>query len=63
MYIDSAMMLKESGGALCSPDCDPSSKSLPLKVFARGTNEPLGWERNNPCFPGVMAVPGFSQKD
>ena len=53
-------MLKEGGGPLCSLDCDPSSRSLSLKVSAQGTNEPLGQERSNPCCPGVMAVPGFS---
>ena len=54
------MVSKEGGGPLCSLDCDPSSRSLSLKVSAQGTNEPLGRERNNPCCPGVMAVPGFS---
>ena len=54
------MVLKEGGGPLCSPDCDPSSRSLSLKVSAQGTNEPLGWERSIQCCPGVMAVPGFS---
>ena len=53
-------MLKEGGGPLCSLDCDPSSRSLSLKVSAQGTNEPLGRERSIPCCPGVMAVPGFS---
>ena len=53
-------MLKEGGGPLCSLDCDPSSKSVSLKVSAQGTNEPLGRERSNLCCPGVMAVPGFS---
>ena len=53
------MVLKEGGGPLCSLDCDPSRRSLSLKVSAQGTNEPLGWERSNPCCPGVMAVPGL----
>ena len=53
-------MLKERGGPLCSMDCDPSSRSLSLKVFAQGTNEPSCRERSNLCCPGVMAVPGFS---
>ena len=55
----SAVVLKEGGGPLCSLDCDPSSRSLSLKVSAQGTNEPLGRERSNPCCPGVMAVPGL----
>ena len=54
------MVSKEGGGPLCSLDCDPSSRSLSLKVSAQGTNEPLGREKSNPCCPGVMAVPGFS---
>ena len=54
------MVLKEGGGPLCSLDCDPSCKSLSLKVSAQGTNEPLCRERSNQCCPGVMAVPGFS---
>ena len=54
------MVLKEGGGPLCSLDCDPSSRSLSLKVLAQGTNEPLGRERSIPCCPGDMAVPGFS---
>ena len=60
MCIDSAVVLKEGGGPLCSLDCDPSCRSLSLKVLAQGTNEPLGREKSIPCCPGVMAMPGFS---
>ena len=45
---------------MCSLECDPSSRSLSLKVSAQGTYEPLGRERSIPCCPGDMAVPGFS---
>ena len=53
------MVSKEGGGPLCSLECDPSSRSLSLKVSVQGTNEPLDRERSVPCYPDVMASPGF----
>ena len=53
-------MLKEGVCPLSTLDCDPSSRSLSLKVLAQGTNKTLGRERRIVGCPGNMTVPGFS---
>ena len=35
--INSAVVSSKGGGPLCSLDCDPSSRSLSVKVSAQGT--------------------------